>query len=69
MAPAILAPCTANALLITGHRRASTCKLDMVPPPGLLDGRVAPVVVVAVASERRAEGAVRLRNGHMARDW
>jgi len=34
----------------------------MVPPPGLVLGRV------AVASERSAEGAVRLRNGHMARD-
>lgn len=34
----------------------------MVPPPGLVLGRV------AVESERRAVGEVRLRNGHIARD-
>ena len=34
----------------------------MVPPPGLVLGRV------AVDRERRAVGEVRLRNGHIARD-
>jgi hypothetical protein len=54
---------TASALLMTGQRRAMACRLDIVPPPGLvLDG------VIVVVSERRVAAEVRFRNGHMARD-
>ena len=56
--------CTANALLITGQRRAMTWRLDMVPPPGLLP----PALPVLVDSERRVAGDVRWRNGQSERD-
>ena len=55
---AMQALCTAKALLITGRRRATTRKLEIVPPPGLEPGCVN---VRIVADE------VRLRKGHMAR--
>ena len=46
---------------MTGHRRARTCRLDMVPPPGEA-GRV------VVERERRVAGDVLLRKGHIERD-
>jgi hypothetical protein len=39
-----------------------SCKLEMVPPPGEVLGRV------AVDSERRVAAEVRLRNGQSERD-
>lgn len=54
--------CTARALLMTGQRRPRTCRLDIVPPPGLVLGRV------AVERVRRVVGDVRLRKGHIVRD-
>lgn len=47
---------------MTGQRRPRTCRLDMVPPPGLVLGRV------AVERVRRVVGDVRLRKGHIVRD-
>lgn len=49
------------ALPMTGHRRAMTWRLEMVPTPGEI-GRV------AVERERRVLIGVELRNGHMDRD-
>ena len=60
LAPLMRAVCTARALLITGQRRARTCRFDIVPPPVL--GRV------AVDRVRSVAGAVRFRKGHMVRD-
>jgi hypothetical protein len=62
LAPAMRALWTARALLITGQRRATTCKLEIVPPPGLEPGCGVVDNVRIVADE------VRLRKGHMARD-
>lgn len=65
LAPAMRALWTAKALLITGQRRATTCRLEMVPPPapapGLEQGWAEVANVRIVADE------VRLRKGHRAR--
>lgn len=47
-----------------GQRRASTCRLDMLPAPGETWCWVA-----VVESERSVAGDVLERNGHMERDW
>lgn len=49
------------ALPMTGHRRAMTCKLEMVPPPGEIER-------VAVERDLRVLVGVEFRNGHMDRD-
>jgi hypothetical protein len=63
LAPAMRALWTAKALLITGQRRATTCRLEMVPPPapGSEQGWAEVANVRIVADE------VRLRKGHRAR--
>ena len=52
---------TARALFMTGHRRAMNCRLVMVPPPGEW--------WVAVDKERRVDGEVFFKKGHMALEW
>lgn len=46
---------------MTGQRRATTWRLDIVPPPTLGE--------VLVESARRVLAEVFLRNGHKRRDW
>lgn len=54
----------ARALPMTGHRRAASCRLDIMPPPDAV-----PWTLLLVDSERRVAGLVVCRNGHMDRDW
>lgn len=49
------------ALPMTGHRRAMTCRLEIVPPPGEMER-------VAVERDLRVLVGVELRKGHMDRD-
>ena len=60
----VRALCTARALPMTGQRRASTCRFDIMPPLG-------DIPRVLVDNARRVVGDVLFRKGHMpvARAW